>query len=175
VWPISVGFLAERLTLHAAAGAALVGAGIAATGRGGRASPRALALATLTAGCIAGYHICYKLALAHGGAPLGVFAISLGVAAPLNLLGLGAAARARLAAGARARPWPMLTAGVLTAGSFLIFLVALAQAGAGAVFTLRNCSVVFAQLLSWLLGEAPSLSAAAGASFVVVGAVLIGS
>ena len=50
----------------------------------------------------------------------------------------------------------MVANGLLAAASFLIFLFALQRAGAGAVFTLRNTSIVFAQLFSWALGERPT-------------------
>jgi drug/metabolite transporter (DMT)-like permease len=42
--------------------------------------------------------------------------------------------------------------------------------GAGAVATLRNTSVVFAVLFSWILGERPPLKQWLGAALVAAGA-----
>jgi drug/metabolite transporter (DMT)-like permease len=177
VWPLSIAFLGERVTATALAGTALVAAGLGATGLGAgaarRGGPGGLRLAAIAAVFIGGYHIAYKQALAGGGAPALVFTVSLGVAVPLNFLRLDRVGRRAAVAAARARPALIAAAGTMSCASFLIFLVGLAQAGAGAVFTLRNTSVLFAQVLSWLLGERPSRLGALGAAAVAGGAVLL--
>jgi len=94
--------------------------------------------AGIAAACIAGDHLCYKQSLALGSAPAAVFALSLGLAGPLNVLRIGAIERRRLVAEMRRRPLFFLASGAIMAGSFLIFLFALVHGGAGAVLTLRN-------------------------------------
>jgi len=162
------------------AGTALIAAGLAATGFGAGLARRrqtavdGLGLASISALCIGGYHIAYKLALAAGGSPAIVFAVSLGVALPLNFARLGARGRVAVRRAFRGRPVLVIAAGLVSCASFLIFLAGLAHAGAGAVFTLRNSSVLFAQALSWGLGERPSRLGAIAAACVAGGAVLLG-
>jgi drug/metabolite transporter (DMT)-like permease len=177
VWPLSMALLGEPVTASSVGGAVLVLGGLALTGLGAGlsgASGAGLVLAGVSAANIAGYHLCYKYALAGGGAPTAVFAVSIGVAVPMNLLRLGRSGRARLAALVRARRWPIVVAGLISCASFLVFLYALARAGAGAVFTLRNTSVLFAQLLAWAIGERPTRAGIAGAVVVAAGAVILG-
>jgi drug/metabolite transporter (DMT)-like permease len=179
VWPLSMLIFGERLTATAASGSLLVAAGLAATGLaargpGRRAGAAGLALAGLAAACISGYHLCYKQALSLGAAPEAVFAVSLGLAGPLNALTLARDARRRLGATLRARPWPIVIAGLLSAASFLVFLFALEHGGAASVLTLRNTSILFAQVMSWAIGEPPTRLGAIGAVAVTGGAILLG-
>jgi uncharacterized membrane protein len=70
----------------------------------------------------------------------------------------------------------VLAAGVLCVASFLLYLEALALAGAGAMATLRNSSIVFAMLLSRALGgpsERRSWRQWGGAALVTAGAVAL--
>jgi drug/metabolite transporter (DMT)-like permease len=179
VWPLSVAWLGERVTASALLGTALVAAGLAATGLGaggGRRRENAgsgLRWAGIAAVCIGCYHLAYKQALATGGAPAVVFAVSLGLAVPLTFARLDRAGRAAAARAVRARPAIVVSAGLISCASFLVFLFGLAQAGAGAVFTLRNTSVLFAQVLSWTIGERPTRLGALGAAAVAGGAVLL--
>ena len=66
-----------------------------------------------------------------------------------------------------------LACSAVCAASFLIFLVALREAGAGLVLTLRNTSILFAVLFGWLLGEPPHRRTAVGALLVAFGAALL--
>ena len=179
VWPISIVFLGERATALGLTGAAVVLGGLVLTGVGqdrtaGRTDPRGLLWAVLTACNITGYHICYKEALADGGAAAAIFAVSIGTAIPINLQRIGAAGRRSLTAALRAKPVPIIVIGLLCCASFLIFLIGLARAGAGAVLTLRNTSVLFAQVLALALGERPTRVRLAGALAVAAGAVFLG-
>ena len=171
VWPISALWLGEKVTGLAVAGAAVVCLGLALLGRDGRrVAARGVAWAVGCAACIAGYHLCYKGALTSGA----VFALALAVALPIAAARLGRSGLSRVAACLRAS-WPTLVgAGVVCASSFLVFLFALAQGGAGAVATLRNTSVVFALGLGWLMGEKVGRSQILGTACVAVGAVLLG-
>ena len=122
---------------------------------------------------VAGYHLAYKVSLSSGGTPQVVVAISLGTAAIVAALGSGSARRAAVVR-AFATEGPVIAlAGVLATASFLVFLEAMARAGAGAVLTLRNTSILFAQALAFVLGERPKHLGLAGAALVTVGAVLL--
>lgn len=169
VWPLSLAFLGERLRVVPALSVALVGAGLALMGAAPeRAGRRSLAWAATAGAAIAGYTLCYKLSLDGGARPLPLFALSMAVSLPIQ-------AALRLLGPARAggrvkRPGLILAAGILSTASFLLYLQALAWAGAGAVTTLRNTSIVFAVIGSALLGERPPVRHWAGACLVALGA-----
>ena len=174
VWPVAVAFLREPVTGRSAAGAALVLAGVvlvAAAGRE-RASAGGIALAVACAGSIAGYHVCYDLALAAGAGIAPLFALAFAVALPpvwawARLTGRTAAGVGR---GAVVR-WAV--AGAIAVASFLLFLAGLARSGAGVALTLRNTSVVFAQALALAIGERVPPRQLAGSILVAVGAALV--
>jgi drug/metabolite transporter (DMT)-like permease len=173
VWPLSIVIFGEALTLPAVIGAALVIGGLALLGLGDKGTRRGAAWAIACAVCIAGYHLCYKRALALDAAPPLLFAVSLAVALPCNVVGLGRRAGPRLRDALLARPVALLAGGVVCASSFVIFLVALRDGGAGVVLTLRNSSIVFAQLFAFMIGERPSRRAVVGALLIVLGAVAL--
>ncbi len=174
VWPVATAILREPFTAGSAAGAALVCAGVvlvAAAGRE-RASRGGIAFAIACAAGIAGYHVCYDRALAHGAAPVPLSALAFAVA--LVPVWLQARLAGRLAAGVDRRAVLRLAAaGVIATASFLLFLVGLAHSGAGVALTLRNTSVVFAQALAAALGETVPRRQLAGAALVVLGAALV--
>jgi uncharacterized membrane protein len=190
VWPLSIALFAERATLPAMAGSALVVGGLALSGfgtrgngagradragRGDGARRAGLAWAVACALSIAGYHLAYKAALREAVNPSACFALSLGVSAAINgvRLGGGAGGRAALVALVRRR-WPRLVVmGLLCGGSFLILMEALAISGSGYVLTLRNTSVLFAVAMAWRIGERPARAEVAGAALVAAGAALI--
>jgi uncharacterized membrane protein len=179
VWPISIGLLGEDATLPRAAGTALVLAGLAATSwstspaRGPHKTRSGVAWAAVCALFIGGYHLTYKLALNEGGNPPAADAISLSTAAGMNLA-IAGPAKVRLAIGAlRARPLGIVTGGVLANLSFLLFLFAMTQGGAGVLLTLRNTSILFAQALAFFLGERPGRLGVFGAALVFAGALLL--
>ena len=143
VWPLSALWLHEPITPASLAGSALLAAGLALAGleRGG--DRRGLQLALLCGAFIAAYHLCYKRAMAAEPSAAAVFAVALAVALPLNVARLGPARRRELPALLRSRPGPLVLGGLLCAASFLVFLLALRDAGAGLVLTLRNSSILF--------------------------------
>jgi drug/metabolite transporter (DMT)-like permease len=174
VWPAAALWLNEPFTGRGAAGAILVGLGVAAVALAGhdRASRAGVALAAVCATTIAGYHLCYDRALLAGASPAPIFAVALGVALPL----VWAAARL----GGEVAPagnWRdairRVAAGAVATASFLLFLDGLSLSGAGAALTLRNTSVVFAQLLAILLGERIPARQWIGAAFVAGGAAVL--
>jgi drug/metabolite transporter (DMT)-like permease len=181
VWPVSVAFLGETVNAARAAGTSLVLLGLTAAGAAGRAEPSdgrrreihaGLVYAAVCAIFIGGYNIAYKVALASGGAPAALNALSLGTATMINVVTLGARRGPALAA-ARAEPLAVVVGGTLATVGFLMFLLAMKDAGAGVVVTLRNTSILFAQLLSFALGERPTARGLAGAALVTAGAVLL--
>ena len=175
VWPLSIALLAEPVTVASLAGSALLCLGLAVSAAGkGRGSPRGIVFACLCGLAIAGYHLCYKQALATAADPAAVFAVALVLAFPLNLIRLGRARLPALVSELRARPWFLLGVGGITTASFLIFLLALGRGGAGFVLTLRNTSIVFAALIGWMLGERPTRPQLIGATMVASGAMLVG-
>jgi uncharacterized membrane protein len=179
VWPVSILALGERLTLPALGGTVLILLGLASTGaaemprRDESPLVRRLGWAVVCAGFVGSYQMAYKMALTTGGHPGAVVAVSLGSACVCNLAVLGRA-RARGALDAlRAQPALVLGAGTLTSVGFAVFLVAMTRAGAGAVVTLRNTSILFAQAIALGLGDRPKRLGVIGAVLVTGGAVLL--
>jgi len=197
VWPISVLALGEHPTRFSVAGTLAVLLGLVAVGasqrpatpaaeeggpaRGGTgiaaagaaASARSgLLVAAASAVFVAGYHVADKIALSHGGSPSAVNAISLATGAALNLVRRGRGS-ARAVAALRAQPGACVSAALLAGGSFLLFLMAMRQSGAGVVMTLRNTSILFAQVLAFAMGEPLRRLAVVGAVLVTAGAVLL--
>jgi drug/metabolite transporter (DMT)-like permease len=157
----------------AAASAASAASAAASAASGARSLTRGLGWAIVCAAFVGGYQIAYKVALETGGHANAVVALSLGSASLANVATLGRR-RARAAWGAvRAEPARVVSAGVMTTVGFAIFLVAMGRAGAGAVVTLRNTSVLFAQLVAFAMGERPKRLGVAGAVLVTGGAILL--
>ncbi|WP_394833545.1 DMT family transporter [Pendulispora rubella] len=177
-WPISVVWHGERPTPVALVGSLLVAGGLALVGlRGGKKSePHAgarggLAWSIACAVFIAGYHLFYKCAMNDGGEPAPVSAVSLSLAAVLSLAWYGRAGTAKILLDARERPWPIVIAGLLVTVSFVAFLAGLERGGAGVIMTLRNTSVLFAQVFGWLGGERSRPAQVVGVLAVFAGAV----
>lgn len=173
VWPAAAIWLGEPVTTRGGAGAAVIGLGVLLVALAGRqrATRGGMALACLCAASIAGYHVCYDLALRAGAGQAPVFAVALAVALPLvwivaRLHGGGGAIDRRTAI-----RW--LVAGVVVTASFLLFLGGLAASGAGPALTLRNTSVVFAQIIAAALGEPLPPRQILGSLLVVLGAALL--
>jgi drug/metabolite transporter (DMT)-like permease len=172
VWPISLLFLGESLHAASAAAVGVVCAGLVlmgltsekGAGRGG------LGWALVVALAIAGYTLCYKVSLGLGAQAIPLFATSMAVSLPVQLLVL--ATRRGLTRERLVTPqWGLAMAGgILCAASFVLYLQSLSLGGAGAMATLRNTSVVFALMLSWFQGDRPTARQWAGALLVAAGA-----
>lgn len=173
-WPLSVLWLGETVTVPALAGTAALLAGLGLSAFRVAAPGRGMLLALCCGGFIAGYHLCYKLAITQGGAPAAVFALSLSVAVPVNIALLPKGRRARLLPLWRARFLPLTGLGMMCAASFLLILLALELAGAGYVLTLRNASILFTLLLAWRMGESTTARQWLGAALIATGAALLG-
>ena len=169
VWPVSLLCMGETLRPFSAVSVAAVCLGlmvmglVSARGQGFRA----FFWAGATGVCIAGYTLCYKAALAGGAHPVGLFGMAMLVALPVQI-----GITFRRQGFALPDQWGLvLTAGALCAGSFLLYLEALALEGAGIMATLRNTSIVFAVLFSRAIGERPTVRQWAGAALITAGAV----
>ncbi|WP_240359042.1 EamA family transporter [Pyxidicoccus trucidator] len=177
VWPVSVLWLGEAVSVWMVSGAALLGVGLVVMNLSRPSGPAAtgVAWAALAAVCIAGYHLAYKLALGEGAQPPALFATGLLVALPVLVL-----ERARklgwatLKREALVRPGLVIFTGIICTLSFALLLSALGSSGAGAVLTLRNTSITFALALAALQGERLERRQLTGAALVAVGAVLLG-
>jgi drug/metabolite transporter (DMT)-like permease len=181
VWPVSVLALGEQVTAWRAAGTALVVLGLASTGAGERRTKvpgtevhaRGIALAALCACFTGGYHLAYKVSLSSGAAPEIVVSVSLSIAALVNLVQVGGARRRKILEAAREQPGHVIGGGVLAALGFLVFLYAMKKEGAGVVLTLRNTSILFAQVFAFFMGDRPKRLGIVGAVLVFAGAVLL--
>lgn len=177
VWPVSVLWLGEPVSVWMASGAVLLGVGLGVMNLSRPTGPAAsgVAWAALAAVCIAGYHLAYKLALAEGAQPPALFATGLLVALPVLVLERGRKLGwATFRREALARPGLGVLTGIICTLSFALLLSALGSSGAGAVLTLRNTSIAFALGLAALQGERLERRQLAGAALVAVGAVLLG-
>ncbi len=173
VWPAAALLLGQPVTARGAGGAALLGLGVVLVALAGRqrASRGGLLLSLACASAIAAYHLCYDRALHHGAAQAPLFAVALLVALPL--IWLSSRLRGGGSAPDRRALLRWLVCGGLLTGSFLLFLGGLASSGAGPALTLRNTSVVFAQVIAVALGEPLPRRQLAGALLVVAGAALL--
>ncbi|NMO19974.1 EamA family transporter [Pyxidicoccus fallax] len=177
VWPVSVLWLGESVSLWMVSGAVLLGVGLVVMNLSRPAGPAAtgVAWAALAAVCISGYHLAYKLALAEGAQPPALFATGLLVALPVLVLErVRKLGWATLRREALVRPGLVVFTGIICTLSFALLLSALGSSGAGAVLTLRNTSIAFALALAALQGERLERRQLTGAALVAVGAVLLG-
>ncbi len=173
VWPLSMVLMGE-----VASPADLVGAGLLSTGlfalTSGSPSRRGLIAAFSCALSVAAYPVAYKQALVVGVAPFVLFAASIALAVPMQLVMLGRQRFVRLRAALGDRPASVGLAALLCAASFLLFLNALEQAGAARLTGLRNTSVLFATLLGFWRGDPRTPRALIAAAAITLGAVLLG-
>lgn len=175
VWPVSILLLGERVSITVVGGTLLVILGLVATGLGDRGAGNTMRLgwAIVCAVFVGAYQIAYKLGLATGGAPTAMNAISLATAASINVIAGGTVRAGRGWAATRAEPIKVVSAGVLAAAGFVVFLIAMRDAGAGVAVTLRNTSILFAQGIAFAMGEKPTRLGLVGAALVTSGAVLL--
>jgi len=181
LWPVSHAALGEAVSLRSAFSVALLLLGLVALApsRGpGQGTTRAgYGWACLCAGAIAGNTLLYKVALVRGADVLVLFTVADVTALPVAVLGIGSWAHLwpRIRAAWSELPLALSLAAVASSVSFLLTLYVMRGQGAAWVVTLRNSSIAFAQLLSWIwLGERPSKRVLAGVGLVLAGALLLG-
>lgn len=181
VWPVSVALLGERLSLPVAVGTLLVVLGLVLTGSSETAGARGddrpllarLGWAFVCAAFVGAYQLAYKVALVRGGHPASVVAVSLGTASVALTIARGRAHARRAWAATRAEPGKVFAGGVLASAGFTVFLLALRHGGAGKLVTLRNTSILFAQIIAVIGGDRPRRLAVVGALVVTAGAALL--
>jgi drug/metabolite transporter (DMT)-like permease len=178
VWPLSILWFAEAVTLTSTLGSITVLAGLAlssvgSTAGGNRDHRAGILWAAACAASIAGYHLAYKAALLAGGNPSATFAVSLSLSALISIVRIGGDGRRTFVDLVKTRWWRLGLMGLVCGGSFLILMEALARGGSGYVLTLRNTSVLFAAALAFMIGERPGHSEMVGAALVAAGATLM--
>jgi drug/metabolite transporter (DMT)-like permease len=179
VWPVSVLLLGEHLTWGRAGGTIFVLIGLCVTGAAqhraetSRVHWRGFAIAALCACFTASYQLAHKVVLEEGAHPAHVVAIALGSAAAINIVLLGRKRVENILEATREQPVNVIGGGVLCGIGFLLFLSGMGHEGAGAVLTLRNTSILFAQLFASLMGDRPNRLGFAGAMSVFAGAALL--
>jgi drug/metabolite transporter (DMT)-like permease len=183
VWVISVLLLGEEFGLRPLAGSLLVILGLYLTSLQkinsslketfNRNFLQQQKWSFVCAVCISCYHIAYGHSLAEGSRPASLFAVSLWLSVIL-IFSLRSKDYFNRAKAMIRLEWPsLLKSGFICNLSFLFFLVGLSQTGAGTALTLRNTSVIFAQFLAFLMGEAITRWQWAGAVLVASGASLV--
>ena len=119
--------------------------------------------------CIAGYHICYGLAARTGASPALVFASAMTVGVMTYLSCGRATATAALAEAVKTEKALIALGGLACGTSFLLFITALVTVDPGRAISLRNTSVAFGAILSFLAAEKLSPVQWFGVGCVVVG------
>lgn len=155
VWATSVALFGERFGWSALIGVAAVGGGLVVlTNLRGDWRKALHNFAPYVAGlCIGGANLCYKTVLTEGGMAVPLFAISMWVSLPLLLWFRGKKSPKEIFTAIQAAPVRLNLAALLSTLSFIMFLYGMRDTGAGYATTLRNSSVVFAQLFGLWLGE----------------------
>lgn len=175
VWLISMTVLGETSTLVHLIGAGCVFLGISALSyEGKKSTTQKIDLwPFLAAACITGYHICYHQALKTHANPQVLFLISMILSALILGLFLGKNIKARFKAVASKQLRNAVLTAFLSTTSFLIFLYALKIVEPGYAISLRNSSIFFALLFSFLLKESLTRKQWIGASVIGVGTILL--
>ncbi|MBL7666318.1 MAG: EamA family transporter [Bacteriovoracaceae bacterium] len=122
---------------------------------------------------IAGYHIFYDLSLSRGSNPASLFSFSLWIALPALFIYHGKNKFQRLKQHFHLSPIMMMLGGLVCTLSFILFLMGLSITGAGLALSLRNSSVIFAQIFALMIGEKISWRQWFGAFLVALGCVLV--
>ncbi len=176
VWCISTLYLHESVTILGILGVLCVFVGLFVVQprkNEKRLDRLGLLWALFTACCIAGYHIFYGASIGEGSSQVTVFLVSMIVSIPFLGLKNNFYAIKNFKSVVKAQPSLIVFAGVLSATSFIIFLYGLSYTAPGAAITLRNTSVIFAQIFALFLGEKISWHQWLGVLMISGGAVLI--
>lgn len=175
VWIISMTFLGETSTLVHLLGASAVFLGISALSYEGKngSSQKLDIWPFLAAACITGYHICYHQALKTHANPQVLFFVSMILSALILGIFLGKNIRTRFKNVVKTQFRNAVLTAFLSTASFLIFLYALQIVEPGYAISLRNSSIFFALLFSFLLKESLTRKQWIGASVIGIGTILL--
>lgn len=166
-YALSVSFLAEPLTPVAIGAVCLIGVGMWFSDGARRiGTPPNRWVWGASAGVV-GYHLGYGQALAEGQDPASLIAVSLAMAWLFQIRPKGPRLSSSEIRGS-------MFAGVICALSFIGFLYGLRYTHAGIAISVRNSSVVFAQLLALRAGEKLTPLRWVGVTVVFVGVLLLG-
>lgn len=156
VWSISTIALGESIDLTNGIGVLTILLGITLVQRTFKATEffATGAYAAYTcAACIAGYHICYGLAVRTGTAPALIFASAMTIGVATYVACSRGKAFSCAYKALRAETGLIAFGGSACALSFFLFLTALQIVEPGRAISLRNTSVAFGALLSVFAGE----------------------
>ncbi|WP_413576242.1 EamA family transporter [Bdellovibrio sp. HCB290] len=180
VWIISTIFMGEKATSLQALGAALVLAGIVVLSFPGRTAKSntegwfaKVPWAWVCAMFIGGYHLSYHQALYHGAEPKSLFAVAMVISWPFLWFAMRGSRIERVKGILKDEKFKAIAAGVAANMSFVIFLYGLKVSVPGFAISLRNSSIFFAVLFSFILKESLSRVQLLGALIVGGGAVLL--
>jgi drug/metabolite transporter (DMT)-like permease len=156
VWMVSAIVMQEALSLGELLCVMGILIGIAMVQRSFRARDLLVSgvyAAYVCAGCIAGYHIAYGVAVRTGAAPAAVFAAAMACGVCTYIACSKGTALSRLTIALRHERALIAFGGTMCGLSFLLFLTALTVVEPGRAISLRNTSVAFGALLSLVSGE----------------------
>ncbi len=174
VWIISTLTLHERFTALTGFGILFILVGLIIANFEKAKMPFSFFVASyLCAAFIASYHLCYGLSLAAKSAPLSLFALATWIAVPIFFVASGKDKIHQLVIKLHTKPFWLIAGGTACAASFVIFLFGLRLSGAGYAISMRNTSILFAQIFAVLIGERVTKQQWIGAIVVMVGACLI--
>lgn len=173
VWFISACFLGENINLFNIIGVSSVLFGLILTSQTFNTAQSSQLFPILCGICIAGYHLCYGRSLAYGANPAALFSAALWIALPCVFLLMKKKQRQVFKERIKS-DWKITSlGGIISALSFLLFLIGLRHCEAGLALTLRNTSVIFAQIFAYFIGEKISKYQWVGAFLVALGASLL--
>lgn len=122
---------------------------------------------------IAGYHLCYHQALIEKTDPKAIFSLAMIVSLPFLLYGIRHNTVKRLTTTIKTQGKRVLATGLFATSSFLIFLYGLQVVQPGFAISLRNSSIFFALIFSWILKESLTRAQLMGAATIGIGAVIL--
>ncbi|MEK2689265.1 EamA family transporter [Bdellovibrio sp. GT3] len=180
VWIVSTTFMGETATVLQTVGALAVLGGIVILSfppskiseqNGGWFAK--VPWAWVCAVFIGGYHLSYHQALHHGAEPKSLFAVAMVISWPFLWFAIKGSRVNRVKQILKTESVKAVAAGVAANLSFVIFLYGLKVSVPGFAISLRNSSIFFAVLFSFLLKESLTRIQLIGALIVGAGAVLL--
>ena len=176
VWMISTFFLGEKISSTGVAGVALIGLGLFIMhpfSRDDLKKREGAVWAFVGSFFIAGYHLLYGIALTEKVSQGFLFCTSMAISLPILLTQISWKNLKARSPQTGKEFSVILTAGVLSGVSFILFLFGLPLVGAGYAISLRNTSVAWAQLLSFAMGEKVTLRQIVSVLVIMLGAFLL--
>ncbi len=173
---ISISFLSEPVSETKLIGVLILIAGIflAPSKDKDKLNRTGLVWALSSSMFIAGYHLFYGFALKEGVSQVSLFALSMLTSVPFLAFKSRAQALKEIKNIKASDYLTIIIAGVLSAGSFILFLYGLKNSFPGVAISLRNTSILFSQGFAIWLGEKMTVKQWLGILGIFIGALLIG-